>query len=69
MAIPLKDLVKDPKKLNRVWAVNFNRMAYLIEGNEDTAWSPTGGPSSHVPGKFGCLWLDAGKVDNTKKKK
>ena len=69
MAVPLKSLVKDVKKFNRVWAVNFTRMAYLIEGNEDAAWSPTETQSSHVPSKFGCLWLDAGKVDNTKKKK
>ncbi len=67
VAIGFKDLVPDPKKINRAWAANFNRMAYLIEGNEDTAWSPTGGTSSHVPGRFGCLWMEAGTVDNTKK--
>lgn len=66
VAIPLKELVKDVKKINRVWAVNFNRMAYLIEGNEDTCWSPTGQQSSHVPSKFGCLWMEVGTVDNTK---
>jgi len=67
MSIPLAELVKDVKKINRAWAVNLNRMAYLIEGNEDTAWSPTGQSSSHVPSRFGILWLEAGKVDNTKK--
>ena len=66
LAIPFAELVKDAAQVNRVWAVNFNRMAYLLEGNEDTAWSSTGGTDSHVPNKFGCLWLDAGTVDNTK---
>jgi len=66
VAIPLKALVADVKKINRVWAVNFNRMAYLIEGTEDTAWSPTGAASSHVPARFGCLWMEVGTVDNTK---
>lgn len=66
LAIPFTELVKDAKKINRVWAINFNRMAYLIEGPEDTAWSPTGGTDSHVPSRFGCLWLDVGSVDNTK---
>lgn len=66
LAIPFAELVKDPAQLTRVWAVNFNRMAMLLEGNEDTAWSPTEGTDSHVPTKFGVLWLDAGNVDNTK---
>lgn len=66
VAIPLKDLTPDVKKINRVWAMNFNRMAYLLSGNEDTAWSPTGGTDSHVPSKFGALWMDVGNVDNTK---
>ncbi len=66
IALPFAELVKDPAKMDRVWAVNFNRMAHLLEGDEDTAWSPTGGTDSHVPSKFGCLWLMAGKVDNTK---
>jgi hypothetical protein len=66
LAIPFAEMVKDPARMNRVWAANFNRMAFLFEGNEDTAWSPTGGTDSHVPAKFGCLWLDAGAVDNSK---
>ena len=66
LAIPFSELVPNPARMNKVWAVNFNRMAYLIEGTEDTAWSPTGGTDSHVPGKFGVLWLDAGTVDNSK---
>jgi hypothetical protein len=66
MAIPFDQLVSDVKKLNKAWAMNLNRMAYLVEGNEDTAWSSTGGTSSHVPTKFGALWLEAGKVDNAK---
>jgi len=64
LAIPFAELVKDPAKINRLWAVNFNRMAQLIEGPEDTAWSPTGGTDSHVPNKFGTLWMDVGTVDN-----
>ena len=67
LLIPLAQLVKDVKKINRGWAVNLNRMAYLIEGNEDTAWSPTGQSSSHVPSRFGAFWFEIGKVDNTKK--
>lgn len=66
LAIPFAELVKDPAKLTRVWAINFNRMARLLEADEDTAWSPTGSGDSHVPTKFGVIWLDAGKVDNTK---
>ena len=67
MAIPFSELVGDVSKMNKVWAVNFNRMAMLVEGTEDTAWSPTMTSDSHVPAKFGCLWLQAGKVDNSKK--
>jgi len=66
IAIPFSELVKDPAKMDKVWAVNFNRMAYLIEGAEDTAWSPTGGTDSHIPAKFGALWFQAGKVNNVK---
>ena len=67
LIIPFKEMGVKAGKINRAWAVNFNRMAYLLEGTEDTAWSPTGGDDSHVPAKFGALWLDAGTVDNTKK--
>jgi len=66
LAIPFADMVPAGAKLNKAWAVNINRMAYLLEGTEDTAWSPTQTTSSHVPDKFGLLWLAAGKVDNTK---
>jgi len=66
LAIPFADLVPDPSKINRVWAVNMNRMAYLLDGTEDTAWSPTESTSSHVPSKFGAFWLEVGNVDNTK---
>jgi len=64
-AIPFKELVEDPKKLNRAWAVNFGRMAYLLAGTEDTAWSPVGQTDSHLPAKFGCLWLDVGRTEGT----
>ncbi len=60
VAIPLADLVADVAALPRVWAGNFNRMARLPAGSEDTAWCPTGSGNSHVPAAFGLLWLDAG---------
>jgi len=62
VALPFADLVADGRSFNRVWAANFNRMAYLPGGTEDTAWCPTGGTSSHNPSYFGLLWLDAGGV-------
>ena len=52
--------------VRKAWAVNFNRMAYLLSGSEDTAWSPTGSGNSHLPSKFGVLLLDAGTIDNTR---
>jgi hypothetical protein len=67
LIIPFTEMGVKAGKINRVWAVNFNRMAYLLEATEDTAWSPTDGDDSHVPVKFGALWLDVGTVDNTKK--
>jgi len=66
LAIPFADMVANPAKINKAWAVNINRMAYLLEGAEDTAWSPTETTSSHVPDKFGLLWLEAGTVENVK---
>lgn len=66
IVIPFSELGVEDGQVNRVWAANFNRMAYLLTGTEDTAWSPTGSTNSHVPEKFGVLWLDAGTVDNTK---
>ncbi len=66
LAIPFADMVSDPAKINKAWAVNVNRMAYLLEGTEDTAWSPTESDSSHVPDMFGLMWLEAGTVDNSK---
>jgi len=64
MSIPFKELCGPEGRVNRVWAANFNRMAYLLTGDEDTAWSPTGVTDSHVPARFGALWLDAGNVEN-----
>ncbi len=62
VAVPFADLYKDSRSINRVWAANFNRMARLPKGGEDTAWCPTGGTDSHQPAYFGLLWLDAGNV-------
>jgi len=60
LAIPFAELgAASPQ---RVWAANFNRMARLKAGDEDTAWRPTGGTDSHVPIRFGYLWLDGATV-------
>ena len=66
LAIPFSELTGAKGKVNRVWAVNISRMAYLIDGDEDTAWSPIGTTASHTPERFGVFWLDAGNVDNVK---
>jgi hypothetical protein len=60
MAIPLKDLGVDPKKVRKIWSFNITRIARDATGGggpEDTAWSPTLSSSSHVPGRFGYLWM------------
>ncbi len=65
VAVPFKELVEDDAWVSRTWAGNLNRLARLPGGNEDTAWCPTGGRSSHVPAKFGTLWLEGGTVYST----
>lgn len=58
IAIPLKDL----GPLSHLWSLNLNRSARAPNDPskcEDTAWSPTFTESSHEPGMFGYLWLDA----------
>lgn len=66
IALPFAELGLKSGDVPRVWAANFNRMARLTGGTEDIAWSPTGSKISHVPEKFGWLWVDAGTVDNSK---
>lgn len=66
LAIPFVELGLKRGEMPRVWAANFNRMARLTGSTEDIAWSPTGSSTSHVPARFGCLWVEAGTVDNTK---
>ena len=60
VGVPFDQLPCEPGEVRRVWTANFNRMAHVGEGQEDTAWCPTGGDSSHVPTAFGHLWLEGG---------
>jgi len=62
VALPFKELVDDPVWVNRTWAGNLTRLARLPEGNEESAWCPTGSGSSHVPLRFGTFWLAGGTV-------
>jgi len=62
LALPFADLAGQARSTHRVWAANFNRMARLPKGQEDTAWCPTGSGDSHIPAYFGLMWLDAGDV-------
>ena len=47
-----------------VWRVNFYRYSYpdgpnaAFDNYELNAWSPTHGPSFHVPNRFGVIVLD-----------
>jgi hypothetical protein len=66
LVIPFKDLGFEAGQVHKVWTANFNRYARLAGGNEDTAWSPTMSSDSHVPSKFGMLWLQTGDVHNHK---
>ncbi|PCJ57371.1 MAG: hypothetical protein COA79_16010 [Planctomycetota bacterium] len=62
--IPFKSLNITPGNVKKLWSVNFNRSARDTNDAkkyEDTAWSPTGTDSSHLPDMFGYMWLNAGK--------
>ena len=47
-----------------MWRVNFYRYSYpdgpnaAFDNYELNAWSPTHGPSFHVPNRFGVIVLD-----------
>jgi len=65
--IPLRQLNLKPGSIGHVWSINLNRSARDPndpQSCEDTAWSPTGGSSSHVPEMFGHMWLDAFRGDH-----
>ncbi|MFC1582545.1 PQQ-binding-like beta-propeller repeat protein, partial [Planctomycetota bacterium] len=67
--LPFSELGVKPGDLKKVWSFNISRSARDPENKswlEDTAWSPTGENSSHVPNMFGYAWLDAaaGGTDN-----
>jgi hypothetical protein len=53
------DVAGDARKMDRAWAANLNPTAGLESGVERLAWCPTGQASSHLPEKFGLLWIDA----------
>ena len=61
LAIPFADLKlpDDKAKLAQGWRLNFNRARPARGGEpmEDTAWSPTGEESSHVPARFGFAFF------------
>ena len=61
VAIPFETLGVRPGKPGRAWSFNLTRSARDPDDAsflEDTAWSPTGERSSHVPNMFGYIWLD-----------
>ncbi len=60
MKIPLKDLGVKPNEMEKIWSFNMNCFSPNEEQHipdVDLAWSPTGSDSSHVPERFGRLWL------------
>lgn len=46
----------------KLWRMNLTRLSH--EPNEDTSWCVLGDVSSHVPDRFGYLWVDSGGVQN-----
>jgi hypothetical protein len=57
-AIPFEQLVTAPNippKNGDTWRGNFYRIEQNNEGDEYTAWSPTGEINYHVPGVFGTI--------------
>ncbi len=60
MKIPLRDLGVKPGQMEKTWIFNMNCFSPTEEEHVpdiDLAWSPTGSSSSHVPGRFGKLWM------------
>lgn len=58
MAIPFAELGLAEGKVNKVWRMNLTR--FNLAPAEDTSWCVLGDYSSHVPSRFGYLWVDAG---------
>lgn len=58
--VPLADLGVTAASAPAVWRANLHRARPKRGGAaaQDLAWSPTGGRSNHVPGRFGVLHLD-----------
>ncbi len=69
--IPLAELAGDLKSAPLIWAANFARTrqgrqtAKGVAFHEETAWSPTGGRSVHVPAKFGRIFLEVARQART----
>jgi len=62
LAIPFEQLGLTEKPFNKVWRMNLTRVSQAPY--EDTSWCVLGDYNSHVPGRFGYLWVDAGKALN-----
>ncbi|MDB6150358.1 MAG: hypothetical protein JWQ44_1806 [Chthoniobacter sp.] len=57
LAIPFRSLIAEPPKAGAKWRVNFCRIDRPAgQPRELSAWSPTGVPLFHVPGRFG--WIE-----------
>ena len=62
LAIPFGELRLTKGKINKIWRMNLTR--FNLAPAEDTSWCVLGDYSSHVPARFGHLWVDAGTVLN-----
>ena len=62
LAIPFDQLGPGGTKVNKVWRMNLTR--FNLAPAEDTSWCVLGDYNSHVPSKFGYLWVDAGSEMN-----
>ncbi len=64
MSIPFKELRLAPGKIPALWGANFYRVRQCREGavGEETSWSPTQARTSHVPSRFGHIYLEVGNV-------
>jgi hypothetical protein len=60
--IPFDELRLQRGRINKVWRMNLTR--FTLAPAEDTSWCVLGDYNSHVPGRFGYLWVDAGEVLN-----
>ena len=62
LSIPLNKLPLPENKdlFSKAWRLNINRMRPKrdLEPAVETAWSPTLGPNSHVPARFGYIFLE-----------